>query len=71
MLVLSRKENEEILIGDNIRVVISRVAGDRVSIAIDAPREVSIRRGELTRSESPLASAHSRPVLSAWVSKAG
>lgn len=47
MLVLTRKEGEKLVIGDNIVVTINRIAGNRVAIGIDAPREVSIVRGEL------------------------
>lgn len=47
MLVLSRKVGEELVIGDNIRIVISAVAGNRVSVGIEAPRDVHIVRGEL------------------------
>jgi carbon storage regulator CsrA len=47
MLVLSRRVGEELVIGDNIRIVISRVAGNRVSVAIQAPADVPIVRGEL------------------------
>jgi carbon storage regulator len=47
MLVLSRKVGQELVIGDNIRVIISRVAGNRVSIGIEAPDNVHIIRSEL------------------------
>lgn len=47
MLVLSRKEGERIVIGDNITLVISKVNGNRVTIGIEAPRDVKIVRGEL------------------------
>jgi carbon storage regulator len=47
MLVLSRKVGEKLMIGDNITVVISRVAGNRVTIGIEAPPDVRIMRGEL------------------------
>jgi len=47
MLVLSRKIGQELVIGDNIRIVISRVAGNRVSLGIEAPSDVHIMRGEL------------------------
>lgn len=47
MLVLSRKAGEEILIGDNIRLVVNRVSGNRVTIGIAAPDDVHIIRGEL------------------------
>ena len=47
MLVLSRKLGEKIHIGENITVEVRRVAGNRVALAIDAPKEIRILRGEL------------------------
>jgi len=47
MLVLSRKTGERIHIGDDVFVEVRRVAGNRVTLAIKAPREVRILRGEL------------------------
>ena len=47
MLVLSRKEGERISIGDNITLIVSKVSGNRVTIGIEAPREVKVVRGEL------------------------
>lgn len=47
MLVLSRKNGEEILIGDSIRVVVVEVRGDKVRIGIQAPRDVSVHRKEV------------------------
>jgi carbon storage regulator CsrA len=47
MLVLTRKNQEVIRIGDNITVTILKVKGQAVSVGIDAPREVRIVRGEL------------------------
>ena len=47
MLVLSRKIGERLVIGENITVVVSRVAGNRVTLGIEAPSEVRIVRGEL------------------------
>ena len=52
MLVLSRKEGEQLLIGDNIVLTINRISGNRVAIGIDAPRDVRIVRGELQRHET-------------------
>jgi carbon storage regulator CsrA len=47
MLVLSRKVGERIHVGDNIVLEIRRIAGNRVTLALDAPRSVRILRGEL------------------------
>jgi len=48
MLVLSRKEGESLIIGDNITLVISKVVGNRVTIGIEAPKDVKVMRSELT-----------------------
>lgn len=47
MLVLSRKVGERLVIGGNITVVVNRVAGNRVTLGIEAPDTVRIVRGEL------------------------
>jgi carbon storage regulator len=47
MLVLSRKEGERIRIGDNITLIVSKVSGNRVTIGIEAPKDVKVVRGEL------------------------
>ncbi len=47
MLVLSRKEGEKLVIGDNITLVVSRISGNRVTLGIEAPSEIRIVRGEL------------------------
>lgn len=47
MLVLSRKVGERIVIGENITLVVKRVAGHRVTLGIEAPQSVHVVRGEL------------------------
>jgi len=47
MLVLSRKVGERIHIGNDVFVEVRRVAGNRVTVAINAPKSVRILRGEL------------------------
>ena len=47
MLVLTRKVNESIMIGDSIEVVVVSVHAEQVKIGIKAPREVSVHRREV------------------------
>jgi len=47
MLVLTRKLNETIKIGDNIVIIVVGISGDNVRIGIEAPREVKILRSEV------------------------
>jgi carbon storage regulator len=49
MLVLSRHENEAIYIGDDVTVRIVAIQGDKVRLAIEAPRDVSVHREEVYR----------------------
>ncbi len=59
MLVLSRKNGERIHIGDDIVIEVRRLAGNRVSLAIDAPRSVRVLRGELWQSATDFDAAPS------------
>jgi carbon storage regulator len=47
MLVLSRRESQRIMLGDEIVVTVVRVSGEQVRLGIDAPPEVLILREEL------------------------
>ncbi len=47
MLVLSRKQNERIRVGDSVVVTVVRVSGDKVRIGIEAPPHVRVLRDEL------------------------
>lgn len=73
MLVLSRKVGERLVISDHITVVVQRISTHRVSIGIEAPTGIAIRRGELqanrrqleqqTQSSSVNGDVDSGPVL--------
>jgi len=47
MLVLTRKKNESLIIGDNIEIEILSIDGEQVKIGIKAPKDVDIHRKEL------------------------
>jgi carbon storage regulator len=47
MLILSRRLQEEIVIADVIRVVVTKVRGDTVWVGIDAPKGISVHRREV------------------------
>lgn len=56
MLVLSRKVNERILIGENVVVTIVRVHGNVVRLGIEAPAAVRVLRSELVDRPAPSSS---------------
>ena len=47
MLILTRKQNESIIIGDNIEIVVTRVSGNKVRIGVAAPRDIAVYRKEI------------------------
>ena len=63
MLVLSRKANQSIQIGDDVVVTVVRIAGGEVRIGIEAPPHVPIIRRELT--ELSATQADRRPLTTA------
>ncbi|GCD09015.1 carbon storage regulator [Clostridium tagluense] len=55
MLVLGRKPGEYIMIGDNIKVKVVKSENGDLRLAIDAPREVTITRGEVWEEQQKVA----------------
>lgn len=47
MLVLTRKMDEAILIGEDIKITIVEIQGDKVKLGIEAPRELPVLREEI------------------------
>jgi carbon storage regulator len=60
MLVMSRREGDTILIGDDVEIVITHIGRSRVKVGIRAPRTVPImaREMKLVRDENLVAAAH-------------
>lgn len=56
MLVLSRKKNEEIVIGDDITITVIEIRRDKVRLGITAPKSMLVHRSEVAdriESEGP------------------
>jgi carbon storage regulator len=51
MLVITRQPGDSILIGEDIKVIILEVSGDKIKIGIDAPRSIRIMRSEVLDTE--------------------
>ncbi len=67
MLILSRKLNEKLVIGDGIVVSVVEVRGDQVKLGIEAPKTVKVYRQEVyeaIQEENRLAAASSLPEAS-------
>ncbi len=47
MLVLSRKKNESIIIGDDITIVVVDIRGDKVRLGVEAPKTTPVHRNEV------------------------
>lgn len=61
MLVLSRKRDERIVIGDNIVITVVDVRGDKVRLGIEAPAEVPVHRQEVLDALRRSAAAETPP----------
>ena len=64
MLVLSRKMDESVVIGDDIIIKVLEIRGNKVKLGIEGNRNVPIKRGELLRND------HSEAVSEFWVNAA-
>lgn len=51
MLVITRKTDESIIIGDDIEITVLDISRDRVKLGIDAPKSVKIVRNEIYMTE--------------------
>ena len=47
MLIISRKKNESIIINDDISVYVVEIRGDKVRLAVEAPKEVPVHKNEI------------------------
>ena len=65
MLVLSRKKDQSIRINDDIVITITQIKGQQVRIGVEAPQDVTIRRGELCEFADPVDSNQARRVIPA------
>ena len=52
MLVVSRKNRQSVVIDGRITIKVLQIKGNSIRLGIDAPREMSVRRGELHQRES-------------------
>lgn len=63
MLVLSRKQSQRIRLGDSIVITVVRVAGDKVRLGIEAPRDMLVLRDELEPHDVGSSNGESRAPL--------
>ena len=49
MLVLSRRRDQTLVIGDNVEVTVLEIKGGQVRLGINAPKAVSVHRGEIRK----------------------
>jgi len=72
MLILSRRVNEKIVIGDDIVVSVVEVRGDQVKLGIEAPRHVKVFREEVfnaIQEENRKAAAALQSLDNAWTTQ--
>jgi len=59
MLILTRRINESLVIGDDVTVTILGVKGNQFRIGVDAPRDVSVHREELAHKDDEKSTSRS------------
>lgn len=69
MLILQRKKEQALNIGDNISITVLEIGNDWVKLAIDAPRDIPILRSELVEAVSANQEAVSIPLNAGSISK--
>ena len=62
MLLLIRKVNEKVYIGNDITVVVIGIRGNRVTLGFDAPRHISIERDDCVKTKGDITHALKKPV---------
>jgi carbon storage regulator len=65
MLVLSRKLGEKIVIGDNIVLTVVAIKGNQIRVGVEAPRKISVWRGELVLEHQPTVVSRERELVPA------
>ena len=69
MLILTRREGESVLIGDEVTITVLRVKGNQVRLGVNAPKEVSVQREEISeRVRAQVSDATSGPAPASSVS---
>lgn len=53
MLVLTRHKNQKIIIGNSIVIIVQDIAGNRVRLGIEAPKDIPVLREELINKNRP------------------
>ena len=61
MLILTRKPGQGFLVGDDIKITITEMQGDKVRIGIDAPKHIKVLRSELSETMEQNVQAAERP----------
>ena len=69
MLILQRKKEQALNIGNNISITVLEIGNDWVKLAIDAPRDIPILRSELVEAVSANQEAVSIPLNAGSISK--